>query len=312
MAIQFTVRQDRENNVWGVLDDQGNVLEDNGGFDEWVEEESELHTTPTFENPTELIQTYSGPFLFAEIVDYEKSGGEKISKIESLITDSMESNDVTFDDVFKDISHAYDNTVWWKYNEKDPDLSKSPDMWNEANPSDEAKEWIEAAIEHGAIYGRYKSLPSLSPINLERLFRRRIKRDQGFRVEDIVDDLQDLFPSADEEKALNIARTETGAILDTAKDLAHDAQMAEIEDEADSQKEVEEMEPKYKWVGPNDESTTKICEEVGRITNDKNGVSLGKLKDLLRREAQKSKSGTPSRADEFVPHYQCRRTMERV
>ena len=312
MAIKFTLRQDRENNEWGILDDEGNVLEDNGGFAEWVEEESERHTTPTFENQLELIQTYSGPFLFAEVVDYDKSTGEKISKIESLIVDSMESNDVSFGDIFKDISNAYDNTVWWAHGEKDPDLSKSPGMWNQSNPSDEAKEWIEAAIEHGAIYGRYKGLPQLSPINLERIFRRRIKKDQGFRIEDIVDDIQDLFPSADEDKALNIARTETGAILDTAKDLAHDAEMAEIEEEADNQEEVEQKEPKFVWVGPNDESTTKICSEVGRITQEKNGVTLDRLKDLLRREAEKSKSGTPSRADEFVPHYQCRRTMERV
>lgn len=311
MTVIFYVRDSGENHEWGSISN-GEVVSDEGGFEEWVENERALETTPDFNDEDMLISTYEGPFIVTEWGEDPEEDAKEISKTEEIIVGSMKRNGISFDDVFESISTAYDNTVWWAYNEDSPDLSKSPNMWNEANPSEEAKQWIEAALEHDPIYGEYVGLPRLAPINIERMYRRRLRRDQGFRIEDIVDDLMDLFPSIDEDKALNIARTETSALLDTAKDLAHDAEMAEIEEEADSPEEVEEEEPKFVWEGPNDESTTDICSKVGEITEERNGVTLDELQDLLKRHARKSKSGTPGRVNEWSPHYQCRRTFERV
>lgn len=313
MSVIFYTWNDGEKREWGEVAGGEAIEEHQEGFEEWVESEKDMPTTPDFEDEDALTRVYEGPFIVTEYGDdEEKAKPRELMKMEETIVQSMDENNVSFKEIHESISAAYDNTVWWAYGKKDPDLSKSPGMWSQSNPSKEAKEWIEAALEHNAVHGEYVGLPRLAPINIERMFRRRINRDEGFRVEDVVDDLQDLFPSLSEERALNIARTETSAVLDTAKDLAHDAEMAEIEEEADSPEEVDEQEPKYKWVGPNDDSTTEICSEVGRITDEKGGVSLDKLQNLLQQHAQKSKNGTPSRVDEWTPHYQCRRTFERV
>lgn len=312
MSVKFYIWSDWEKYEWGVVSG-GEVTEEyDEGFEEWVDEENSVETAPDFTEDEELVNTYDGPHIIAEYIEDEKSKPRELMKIEESIRDSMKRNNVTFDDIYETISTAYDNTVWWKYEEDDPDLSKSPGMWNEANPSDEAKQWIESALEFGTIHDEYVGLPRLAPINIERMFRRRLNRDEGFRVEDIVEDLQDLFPSISEEKALNIARTETSALLDTAKDLAHDAEMAEIEEEADDPDEVEEKQPLFVWTGPSDDSTTEICSEVKRITENKNGVPLDELEDILKSHATKSRSGTPSRVSEWSPHFQCRHTFERI
>lgn len=308
MAIKFFMWHDREKHPLGVVR-EGDVVESiENNFEEWLEDEKELPTTPDFTDDEAVVNTYDGPHIVAEYVEEDVDDESKeLSKSESIARRSMERGDVSYEDINDVLKDAYDNTVWWAHDDEDPDLSKSPSMWSEDVP-DEAKQWIEAALKNNAIHGEYDKLPRLAPINIERIFRRRLRADAGFRVEDMVNDLQDIFPHIDEQRALNIARTETGAVLDTARELAHEA---ETEEKSDAEGEDYEP-PLYYWVGPNDDSTTDICSEVGKITKEKGGVTLEKLKQLLREHASDSLSGTPSRVDQWSPHYQCRRTYERV
>lgn len=63
---------------------------------------------------------------------------------------------------------------------------------------------------------------------------------------------------------------------------------------------------KYKWIGPADHRTTKICKEISEAT--KKGVSLDKLKDTIQKVGKKHKSDPR----EFTPHPQCRHTFVRM
>jgi len=309
MAVKFFMHYDGEKHPLGTLREGEIVESDEEGFKDWVENEKDLDTTPDFTDDDALINTYYGPSIVAEYVELEEGEDEvkDLSKSAQVARRSMGRGDTTYEEINDVIKDAYDNTVWWAHDEDDPDLSKSPSMWSKDVP-DEAKQWVEAALDSNAIHGDYKDLPWLAPLNIERIFRRRLRGDAGFRVEDVVDDLQDTFPHIDEQRALNIARTETGAVLDTARELAHEAETQEKQ-----QEEGENYEPPlYNWVGPNDNSTTEICSEVGKITKERGGVTLEQLKSLLREHARDSPSGTPNRVDDWSPHYQCRRTYERV
>lgn len=68
--------------------------------------------------------------------------------------------------------------------------------------------------------------------------------------------------------------------------------------------EARPEEPSVQWVGPDDQSTTDLCTEIKREVGS--GVPVSEIEDIVERVAEKYDYGTPDRADELVPHFQCR------
>lgn len=68
----------------------------------------------------------------------------------------------------------------------------------------------------------------------------------------------------------------------------------------------------YQWSGPEDHRTTKICSGIkGDIESRGGAVSLDQLRSIIREHAKQHEDGTPDRADEFVPHRECRHVLVR-
>jgi len=92
-----------------------------------------------------------------------------------------------------------------------------------------------------------------------------------------------------------IARQETAAVLNKAKIVSLQARGDD---------------PEVKWVGPDDEDTTELCTSLKDEVGD--GVAFSKFMPLLKEYANEYENGTPERADEGLPHFLCRHTIEIV
>lgn len=73
MRILFQVYQNREFHDLGIIDtDEGEIhkaIVD--GFQDWIEDELSMRTTPDMDQPKELLKTYEGPHIIAKPVDHE-------------------------------------------------------------------------------------------------------------------------------------------------------------------------------------------------------------------------------------------------
>lgn len=95
-----------------------------------------------------------------------------------------------------------------------------------------------------------------------------------------------------EDEAERIARTETQSLNNKMREMSYER--------IDPENEF-----KYRWVGPSDYRTTKICKAITSRTAD--GVSLKELKKIIKQEG--TKGGFDTR--EYTPHINCRHTFIR-
>ena len=118
------------------------------------------------------------------------------------------------------------------------------------------------------------------------------EKPEEFTLDRIVKNMRAV---ADEEEGhlMNIARTETNHISNIARENSY----SQIKDSDKL---------KFKWIGPDDERTTPVCEELKRITAG--GVFLPDLKQKIQHVA--AKYGYTAR--DFTPHFQCRHTFIRT
>jgi len=96
--------------------------------------------------------------------------------------------------------------------------------------------------------------------------------------------------------AERIIRNELHEIKNKARDQAYD----KIERRRDKPQS-------YRWIGPNDHRTTKICKNIVRRTSK--GVSRPELKQIIKEEADKNMY---SSLRPFTPHYSCRHIQNRI
>lgn len=94
-------------------------------------------------------------------------------------------------------------------------------------------------------------------------------------------------------KAEMIARTEIQALQNTVREWSY-------------KKLDPKLEFKYKWLGPNDDRTTKICRTIKSRTSK--GVSLNKLREIVKEESIK---GGFDGSREWTPHIFCRHSFVR-
>lgn len=194
----------------------------------------------------------------------------------------------------------HERLVWWNGD----DLSKAPPAW----PSDDevpefVKEAILSVIDDGAMWDEFAGYSSQAAAAIHNSLEEKVTQPQGWSIGSIVDDLLELYSGLGKERALTIARTEVGAIMNRARQEAY-------EQRDDSDDYV------YYWQGPGDHRTTDVCKEIKEEVDARGGhVPLEELRSILRTKARKyentAQGGTPERVSEWVPHYQCRHTFIR-
>lgn len=184
------------------------------------------------------------------------------------------------------------------------DLSKAPPAWNSDDDIPEfVSEMIRSVIDQGVVWSQFEGYSRQAAKAIRNSLEENLTQPQGWSVASIVDDITEMYSGMSDEKALNIVRTELSAILNTAREEAY-----ERRDDDGSYR--------YYWQGPSDHRTTKVCEEVKQVIEDRGGnVRLDELKSILMQKARKyedtREGGTPERVDEWTPHYKCRHTFIR-
>lgn len=212
-----------------------------------------------------------------------------------------------FGEMDEALMKLYQNVVWWKVEEDDPDLSKAPGVWRgEEDVPEFVKRFIDEAINEDAFWqGDFEDLPQGARIRMQDVFQDTMTQDEGWSVSDLVDELQDEFAGLTKDHALKIARTETAAIANKAREEAYE-----------QRPDTEEYE--FYWTGPEDHRTTPICSWLKSQTHPKHGGSpvsgMDELRELFERAAKVHDDFdgmTEERFDEYVPHHQCRHTFVR-
>lgn len=201
---------------------------------------------------------------------------------------------------------AHEKAVQWKADQSldEFDISKAPGIWES---DDQVPDWVLEALEElirtGDVVweGGYERLPPSAEAEIERILEDRLTQPQGWSLDSLLNDLSDKYPEQDDDYLLNILRNETSALLNTAREEAY-----ELREDAE--------EYLFRWIGPVDHRTTDTCLSIAdRIEDEGGAVPMDRLKEILYEEAvaHADDEGTPGRVDDWMPHFQCRRTFVR-
>jgi hypothetical protein len=194
------------------------------------------------------------------------------------------------------LHETFKNQVW------PSDLSKAPRTWDGSETVEsQLKEWVPTVIkELDPMHGEYDGVPALAALNVQKEIEDSLTQPQGWSINSVAKRLQTEFDWMSTNQAERIARMEVAAVLNTSKSVMLRA--AEPSDQL----------WKYVWDGPEDSSTSKICEEIKEEVTARGGeVPLGVMEDILYEKARKydDKGGTPHRVEELLPHFGCRHTI---
>ncbi|RXK51937.1 hypothetical protein [Halorientalis pallida] len=92
-----------------------------------------------------------------------------------------------------------------------------------------------------------------------------------------------------------------------------DTEVASIRNLARVRKFTEQAgdEVRFRWIDSVGNDDSPVCADVRTAIDERGPVSLGELQSIIREAAGEHPSGTPERADDLVPHEQCRHTVVR-
>lgn len=219
------------------------------------------------------------------------------------------------------LMEAFEKQIWAD------DMRKAPNMWRR---DDEVPQFVrthvkEAIEDTDTLWGDYDAIPGTAALQVHKILNDQLTSPSGWSIEKVARSLYDQFKDQGMEldQAENIARTEIAAVLNKARELAYESLEAQVsvegdepEGEVDDEGEALFEHVGYYWSGPDDEHTTKICDETKEEIEKRGGtVTKDELKEILYRKAKKyegtREGGTPERVNSFVPHYNCRHTFIR-
>lgn len=217
------------------------------------------------------------------------------------------------------LMEAFEKQIWTD------DMRKAPNMWRR---DDEVPQFVrthvqDAVRQENTLWGNYDTVPGSAALRVHEIIQDSLTQPQGWSIESVAKNLHDEFEDMDIDDAEKIARTEIAAVLNKAREIAYEAAVGVAEaggigggirPEGEEPEQPEEI--GYYWSGPQDSSTTKVCEEIKNEVHDRGGyVTKDELKEILFQKAKKyegtREGGTPERVEAFIPHYQCRHTFIR-
>ena len=261
------------------------------------------------------IEIYPGDSEPGTEMDYDPDDEEAVGEMWDSIIEELQSEgeetekseDFRYEAVDDALLEAHENVVQWKADEYEPDLTKAPRVWGSSEQvPDFVLDTLRDKIRSGQVIwqGDYERLPPSAEVTVEQVLEERMTQPQGFSLQSLLSHLQEALGDTEVEDGylLNILRNETSALLNTAREEAY-----EESEEADE-------EFVYDWVGPTDHRTTDTCLAIEeRIEGEGGAVTMPRLKEILLEEAtaHADEEGTPERVDDWMPHWQCRRTFVR-
>jgi len=218
------------------------------------------------------------------------------------VTKAMDKEGMEYEDLDDLLFHAHRNVVeWYPDEERGEDLSKAPDMWREAdNVPEFVREVIEYVIEtQDVIFTEIEDLPHDAGLRIKEILKEELQEPEGWSIDSLTESFSEEL-RVSEDKAQSIARTESGAVLNTSREVAYEASPG-------SDDFV------YYWSGADDSRTTDLCHDIKNEVDDRGGaVPMDELKQILADKATDYPNyGTPGRVDDWMPHYNCRHSFVR-
>jgi len=147
---------------------------------------------------------------------------------------------------------------------------------------------VQNRIEQAIRNYDFRPVESVSSATLQSVFEDRLTQPQGWSIDSLADQLQAATP-LERDHAETVARTEATGILSQAREDAV----------ADLAANTDQTVLHY-WDGPDDESTTDICEWLKGETNPEYGgdpVPMDELRDLQREAITRFTDRDPGAVD---------------
>jgi hypothetical protein len=182
----------------------------------------------------------------------------------------------------------------------------------ESQVPDFVKDRIRDAIFSDTLFSQFDTIADNDIMQLRNFMEEQLTKD-GWTTDGIAGRLQDLEPELTDSEAERIARTETQALVNDAREEGY-RETGMVEDET------------FYWTGAVDNRTTDACkwlmggsdlaDDIGGAfdgTNPNHGGtprSLDELKELIKKAAEKDPDVNTD-AREFTPHISCRKTYVR-
>jgi menaquinone-dependent protoporphyrinogen IX oxidase len=195
------------------------------------------------------------------------------------------------------LANAHKQQVWVD------EVEKAPEMWtgDEDVPSF-VEQWIDETMKQmdPVWNGNIDGAPPGANVTVQKEIQDSLTQPQGWSINSIASRLVDTYEWMEQDRAVKIVRQEVAAVLNKSREIA-------LRAKADTGEE-----PLVRWAGPDDDDTTKICEEIKRRVDESGGaVQVTTLKEIIKDVATEyeDQGGTPGRAEELVPHFQCRHTL---
>jgi ribosomal protein L37E len=199
------------------------------------------------------------------------------------------------------LERAYRHIVW----ASDVDQKAAPFFNDDEDLPEFVTELVQQAINEGAIHTAFESISASARARLSDVLSETLQQPQGWSLRSIADSLQEEF-ALDEVEAETIARAETKAINDRAREIGYERQGSA--DEA-----------QFKFLGPIDDRKETSClwliggdSLAGTSTGfegtnpDYGGepVTLDRLRDLVQEANNRFVDGHDARR--YAPHIGCR------
>lgn len=174
------------------------------------------------------------------------------------------------------------------------------------------KDRIRDAIMSDTLFSDFATIADQDLQQLRLFMEEQLEQD-GWTTDMITGRLQDLEPELTKDEAETIARTESQALINDARETGYE-ETGMVENE------------QFYWVGGLDDRTTDACkwliggtDEADNIGGNFDGTnpnyggtprSLGELKELVQ-EAAKKDPAIDTKAREWTPHINCRKSYVR-
>lgn len=157
---------------------------------------------------------------------------------------------------------------------------------------------LEEAVRAGALFEDFETIPDFAAREVSDVMLDSLEQRHGWSVDSIADNLQSMALGLEKQEARTIARTETQALVNDAREQGYEEQF-DLDEE------------RFDWVGPSDNRTTDACEWIKAEIEDRegDGVTLAELKDLV---AEANDRFIDHEGREWTPHINCRHTFTRV
>lgn len=200
---------------------------------------------------------------------------------DSVSADALTQEELVFDDLFERV-------LWHE------DTSRQLFAFDPEEVPQFAIDRLRNAVAAGALFDDFETIPTPAASQVQDALLDSLETQHGWSIDSLANNLTDAVVGLDKRDAERIARTETQALVNEAREQGYEEQFDLAEE-------------RFKWVGPSDSRTTETCEAIKNRVGEA-GVQLETLKETVQDVAREH--GHDPR--EWTPHINCRHTYVRV